>query len=82
MAQWGRELATKCDNLSSVPRTHVVEENLVLQMPSNLHMHIMCVTHTHTRTNAHTHMHARAHIQAYTHTRARTHIACTHAHTQ
>jgi hypothetical protein len=30
MAQWGKVLAAKPDNLSSIPRTHIVERERLL----------------------------------------------------
>lgn len=54
MAQWIKVFATKAGNLSSVPRIHVVGENQLHELSSDLHMCIVgCAAHAHTRTHAH-----------------------------
>jgi hypothetical protein len=49
MAQWVKVLATKPDDLSSIPGTHMTEEEKWLQkLSSDLYKHIMRArTHTH-----------------------------------
>lgn len=53
MVQWGKKLATKSDDLSSVPRTHLVERELTpLSSPltskyTSRHIHVY--THVHTQ---------------------------------
>lgn len=55
MPQQGGVLATKCDNLSSSPRPHIVErENQLLPVVlwlSHMHVCVRACTHTHTHTN-------------------------------
>ena len=58
MAQWMRVLTTKPGNLSSIPRTHMVEgENRLLQVvlwSSHTYRSKLTITHTHTHTHTHT----------------------------
>ena len=50
MAQWGKALATKFDNLSLIPRTYMVlGENPFFQLSSDLQMCSQTHTQTHTR---------------------------------
>lgn len=40
MAQWAKVIAAKPDDQSSIPRTHLVDGELALQMSSDCHMSI------------------------------------------
>lgn len=60
MAQWGKVLAAKPDNLSSIPRTHIVERErlllLVVLWPPHMHCgHTPACVHTCAHTHSHIH---------------------------
>ena len=47
MAQWAKVLATKSDDQSSIPRTHIGEGSSSGELSSDLHMHTMTGTQPH-----------------------------------
>lgn len=53
MAYRVKVLTTKADGLNLIHRTHKVDENLLLQGISNLHMHTVTLLHTHLYTHTH-----------------------------
>jgi hypothetical protein len=91
MAHWVRMFAARTYDLSSVPRSCMLErENrllkVVLWLSYMYHStYIHTCTHTHTHMHTHAHMHIHLHTYMYTCERTYTHVnthahMCTHIH--
>ena len=84
MAQQVEVLATKPDDQSSIPRTHIKEQTDSHKLASDLHSHTLAYTQTHAHIHTYTHMHVHTiclHMctQMYVHIHAYTYIlTCTH----
>lgn len=88
-------LTTKTDDLTSIPRTHIVERELKTTSRFDLHMCVIVNTHTfshslvhsHTHAGTHTHTHTQTHSDTLKHTHTLIHkytltYTQTHTHTQ
>lgn len=80
MAPQAEVLATKPDDQSSVPRTHIKEQTDSHKLASDS-IHTLWHTHRRMHMNTHTHTHAYAYsMLAHAHTNVRAHT-CIHIHT-
>lgn len=56
MAQWMKQFASKLNDFSSIPRTHMVEAEKEVYVRASMHIHVpIHVSHTHTHTHGTNH---------------------------